>query len=251
MKKSIILAAGSSKRLEILTKDMPKCLLQLNGSTILNYQLDALKKADVDKVYIVTGYMSEMIEERVATLANVIIVKNDKYLTTDNAYSLLLALKQVDSKTDSVIVLDGDIIFDPELLIALAESEFKNVMIVDNTKTITDEDCKVNIRNGYATAIGKQIDGQAVYTSMIKMAGEFLQAFKVEIQIEHSMPEWYSQPLNRLIISRDSLGINEMHIIYSGKLNRCEVDTLEDLINARKIYKMILEKHSKDGSSNR
>jgi len=39
MIKAIILAAGSSKRLRPITDDRPKCLVELNGETILDYQL--------------------------------------------------------------------------------------------------------------------------------------------------------------------------------------------------------------------
>jgi choline kinase len=223
----------------------------LNGVTILDHQIDALLNTNIDKIYIVTGYKSEMIEKHVKTIDRVAIIRNDKYQTTDNAYSLLVALKEVNPDIDSVIVLDGDIIFDPELLNNLSNSKQQNIMIVDNSKTITDEDCKVSLKDGYAIAIGKQVDGQAVYTSMIKMGGQFLNALKIELQTKHNLPEWYSQPLNRLITKQDAAGINEMHIIYSGNLDRCEVDTLADLMNARKVYKKILEKHSKGETFNK
>jgi choline kinase len=225
--------------------------LQLNGDTILDHQIDALQNANIEKIYVVTGYKSEMIEKHINTLDRVTIIRNDRFETTDNAYSLLIALKEVNPDIDSVIVLDGDIVFDPELLNNLSKSQHQNIMIVDNSKTITDEDCKVSLKDDYAIAIGKQVDGQAVYTSMIKMSGQFLDALKIELQAKHTLPEWYSQPLNRLITKQDSAGINEMHIMYSGNLYRCEVDNLDDFVNARNVYKKILEKHSKGGTFNK
>ena len=204
--------------------------------------------ANIDKIYIVTGYKSEIIKKHVKNRDHTTIIENDRYETTDNAYSLFLALMEVNLETDSVVVLDGDIIFDLELLRKLVNSEYQNVMIVDDIKIINEDDCKVRVRNGYAVAIGKHEKGQTVYTSMIKMGGQFLNSFKKEIQIEHSLPEWYSQPLNRLIIQQDSTGKNEMNVICSGDLDRCEIDTVEDYLHARNIYKKICEKQTQGGT---
>ena len=63
----IILAAGKGERMGSLTKDNPKMLIPLgNGKTLLETQLDSIKKSGIKEVSIVTGYKSEKVEKKVA-----------------------------------------------------------------------------------------------------------------------------------------------------------------------------------------
>lgn len=236
MIKAIILAAGSSKRLRPLTNDKPKCLLKLNGTTILDYQITALKKAGINQILLVIGYKKEMIINHTKNINGILFIENNAFDKTDNAYSTLLALRHINPKTDSAIILDGDIIFDPHLLQKLANCKHTNVMIVDNIKPIEPEDCKVKIEKGSATAIGKKVNGQTLYTSMIKIGGTLLNDFISELEKPRSKSEWYSEPLNRLIQQDNSKNIQRIRAIPTENLPRCEIDTWHDLLNARKIY---------------
>ena len=57
--KAIILAAGRGSRMKSLTDEKPKCLVELNGKPLLNWQLEALSGAGIDDIAIVTGYKKE------------------------------------------------------------------------------------------------------------------------------------------------------------------------------------------------
>ena len=61
--KTIILAAGKATRLLPLTKDIPQCLLEVNNKTILERQVGTLKKAGIDDIIVITGYLSDKIEK--------------------------------------------------------------------------------------------------------------------------------------------------------------------------------------------
>ena len=56
---AIILAAGMGTRLRPETNVVPKCLVKVNGKPILEYQLEMLKSAGTNKIYIVGGYLVE------------------------------------------------------------------------------------------------------------------------------------------------------------------------------------------------
>lgn len=239
--KAIILAAGESKRLKPLTKNKPKCLLKINGITILDHQIKALHKLKADQIIVVVGYQKNMIMEHIKGIDKIIIVENDSFRTTDNAYSAFLALHHVNPEVDSVIILDGDILFDFNMLRRLVHSRCVNAMIVDYRKTIEPEDCKVMIKNGFAVAIGKKVNGQAVYTSMIKMGGTMLKDFITEVGKKRSKTEWYSEPLNRLTRRNNLNNVRGICVISTGNLFRCEIDTLNDLLKARSIYKKLRE----------
>src|SRR5215203_6747370 len=66
MKKCIILSAGQGSRLGHLTTDQPKCLIEFNGRTLLDRQLDALAANGVDEVVVVTGFRDDQIEAVIA-----------------------------------------------------------------------------------------------------------------------------------------------------------------------------------------
>lgn len=61
--KAIIMAAGRATRMLPLTKNMPKCLLKINGKTILQHQIDVLKKCGIKEIVIITGHEAEKIEK--------------------------------------------------------------------------------------------------------------------------------------------------------------------------------------------
>jgi choline kinase len=238
--KAIILAAGRSTRLRPLTAEVPKCLLCLNDETILDYQLRRLAKLGIKCALIVTGYKRGLIQKHIERsdydLA-VTIVDNKLFYKTDNAYSLSLALEHVDPAVDAILVLDGDILFEFELLRRLVESPHDNACIVENGKKIEPEDCKIVIKNGSAVSIGKSVPGNTVFTSMIKMSNELLTEFKQALKEPRARLEWYSEPLNRLLLKFPSA----MHVLCTDGMLRCEIDTYDDLVQARAIRQRITQ----------
>ncbi len=59
--KAIILAAGRGSRMKDLTEERPKCLVELRGKALLDWQLEALRAADINEIAIVTGYKRELL----------------------------------------------------------------------------------------------------------------------------------------------------------------------------------------------
>lgn len=236
--KAIILAAGRSTRLRPLTEEVPKCLLRLVDETILDHQISRLAKLEIECALIVVGYKGDLIEshiERSRYGFPVTIVDNKLFHKTDNAYSLSLALEHIDPATDATLVLDGDILFEFDLLRKLVQSSHDNVCVVDPEKKIEPEDCKVLVKNGFAASIGKSVPGNAVYTSMIKISNQLLSEFKQVLKETRARPEWYSEPLNRLLLKHPSA----MHALFTNGMLRCEIDTYNDLLRARALRKKI------------
>ena len=61
--KGIILAAGRGSRMKAMTMDKPKCLVLLNGKSLLARQIGAFRKAGITEIAIVTGYRRELLEQ--------------------------------------------------------------------------------------------------------------------------------------------------------------------------------------------
>jgi choline kinase len=62
--KAIILAAGRGSRMKSLTDERPKCLVQLRGKPLLEWQLESLRAAGISEIAVVTGYKRELLADR-------------------------------------------------------------------------------------------------------------------------------------------------------------------------------------------
>ncbi|MFN0105805.1 MAG: phosphocholine cytidylyltransferase family protein [Bryobacteraceae bacterium] len=59
--RGIVLAAGRGSRMKNLTDDRPKCLIEVRGRPLLEWQITALREAGISEIAIVTGYRREML----------------------------------------------------------------------------------------------------------------------------------------------------------------------------------------------
>ena len=87
---ALILAAGRGNRLLPLTKDRPKCLLEVGGEPILIHQLRALRRAGVRRFEIVTGHGEAIVRALCESLAGdgLTFSHNEHYATTSSLCSL-------------------------------------------------------------------------------------------------------------------------------------------------------------------
>jgi histidinol-phosphate/aromatic aminotransferase/cobyric acid decarboxylase-like protein/CTP:phosphocholine cytidylyltransferase-like protein len=114
--RAIILAAGKGTRLQPLTADLPKCLVEVDGTPLLMRALDALASQGVDEAVIVVGYGGDTIRERIGkSYAQLAIqyVEAPLYETTNNIQSLWDARRFLDQ---DVLLLEADVAFDPDVL---------------------------------------------------------------------------------------------------------------------------------------
>lgn len=112
MKKAVIVAAGLSSRLYPLTENKPKCLLEIGGQTILSRNIALLKSVGIEEIYIVTGYLNNMIEAHIDEVCSYIY--NPYFKHCNNMGSLHFAKPYVNN--EPFIYMHGDIIFTEGLL---------------------------------------------------------------------------------------------------------------------------------------
>lgn len=130
---ALMLAAGKGSRLGKYTKDNTKCMLEVNGKTLLERTIDSLLEANIDKFIIVLGYKKENVinfikEKELDKKINIIYVYNDIYDTTNNIYSLYLAKEYL--KNDDTILLESDIIYDKSIIKKLVDSNYESAAVV-------------------------------------------------------------------------------------------------------------------------
>ena len=84
--RGIILAAGRGSRINEYSKMHPKCLIKIKNKTLLNWQIEAMKKAGINQISIVTGYKKEFLN-----LKGIKSFENKKWEFTNMVYSLFCA----------------------------------------------------------------------------------------------------------------------------------------------------------------
>ncbi|WP_028043611.1 NTP transferase domain-containing protein [Candidatus Stoquefichus massiliensis] len=87
---AIILAAGIGLRMTPINKDMPKGFVEIYGKTITENIIEKLHNVGITEIHIVVGYMKEQYEHLIDKYGIHLIV-NNRYLETNNIYSLYLA----------------------------------------------------------------------------------------------------------------------------------------------------------------
>ena len=91
---AIILAAGMGKRLKELTQNQTKCMIKVNGVTLIERMLHQIEKQKVSRIVIVVGYEGQKLIDYIDTLhitTPIVYVENSIYDKTNNIYSLALA----------------------------------------------------------------------------------------------------------------------------------------------------------------
>lgn len=113
--KAIILAAGRGSRMKNLTEEQPKCLAELRGKPLLEWQLTALKLAGIEEIAIVTGYKRELLSNYGLTEFH-----NSRWAETNMVSSLACAQEWL--QAGPCIVSYSDIFYDSRAVISLMGS---------------------------------------------------------------------------------------------------------------------------------
>lgn len=130
--KVIILAAGQGTRLRPLTDDRPKCMVEINGKSIIARQIDTMKTCGIEEkdINIVTGYRGDQLRKFFAD-TKINFIDNADYETTNMVCSLMCAHDLME-KEDDIIVSYGDIIYTSEVFSKILCETNEISVIVDN-----------------------------------------------------------------------------------------------------------------------
>ncbi len=130
--KVIILAAGQGTRLRPLTDNCPKCMVKVNGKSIIERQLETMYACGIkeDDITIITGYRNDVLKDYFKNMGLHFIV-NEEYETTNMVCSLMCARKIMESEED-ILISYGDIIYNTDVLNKVLASESDSSVIVDD-----------------------------------------------------------------------------------------------------------------------
>ncbi len=135
----LILAAGMGKRLKGLTKDNTKCMVQVNGVSLIDRMLHQLDRLGLSRIVIVIGYEGKKLVEYIQALdisTYICYVENPIYDKTNNIYSLALAKNYLIE--EDTLLLESDLIFEDSVLETLLEDKRETLALVDKYENWMD-----------------------------------------------------------------------------------------------------------------
>ena len=135
---ALILAAGQGRRLLPLTEDRPKCLLALGERNFIEFQIDALRRAGVSDIGIVTGFYSEDVRKACGPERR--YFHNADFETTNSLYSFMQAGDYVNQ---GCLLFNSDVVFHPALLDLLLNDPLPNVLLADFDAKLGEEEMKI------------------------------------------------------------------------------------------------------------
>ena len=239
---AVILAAGQGTRLRPLTDYCPKCLVEVQGKPILQYQLEALCDAGVRKCVIVIGHRAAQVRNSFGTRfrdLSIKYVENEIFDRTNNIYSLWLARREI---TEDLLLMEGDLIFEPALLMDLLAVPYENAAVVDRFQPFMNG--TVILAHGdTASAMVLKLDqprdfdyGPALKTvNIYKFSSQ-----AISDQLMPALADYVSLGLTdhyyEIAISRAiAEGAIRLHVVHVGSRAWTEIDTVEDLVDAERM----------------
>ena len=139
---AIILAAGMGKRLRELTQNNTKCMVRVNGVTLIDRMLHQIEKHHLSRVVIVVGYEGQKLIDYIGTLGiqtPIVFIDNPVYDRTNNIYSLALAKDWL--LREDTLLFESDIIFEDAVLDALVSDPRDTIALVDKYESWMDGTC--------------------------------------------------------------------------------------------------------------
>jgi len=240
----VILAAGMGRRLGNLTAHDTKCMLEVNGETLIKRSLDIISQFKISRIILVVGFARQRLIDYLGNSYKGIPIKyieNKIYDKTNNIYSLYLA-KEYLSQEDTLL-LESDLIYEKEIINKLLNQSFPNLAVVDKYKSWMDGTVvTLNKDDDILSIIPKKnfehsnIPNYYKTVNIYKFSKEFMKKSYLPFLEAYSSAlghnEYYEQVL-RVLLTLEQQNLKAVRL--SGE-KWYEIDDVQDLNNAEAIF---------------
>lgn len=234
---ALMLAAGMGKRLGKYTENATKCMVRVNGKTLIEYAIESLIAVGIKKLTLVVGYKREVLKEFLNGKYKEIeinYIDNDVYDTTNNIYSLYMA-KDVLAQDDTIL-LESDLIFDKKIISELINNKNSNLAVVSPFESWMDGTCAVldeqNVIKGILgktefdwNNVSKYYKTVNIYKFSKKFAANIYMPFLKAYQTAYGKNEYYETVLK--VISFLGNSTFKAHVVDGSRWY--EIDDPADL----------------------
>jgi choline kinase len=233
--KAVILAAGMGTRLGAHAQGNPKCLLEIDGSTLLERSLTNLSDAGIRDAVIVLGFRGEAIIELIGNKYNgidITYVENPEYENTGNMYSLAQAKDVLKSDT---MILEGDLIYQGDAITRLIEAPEEDVILVGRLLHHGDDVFIRTNEHGHITHLGVKMENKeeavGALLGISKYSPEFME--KLFAQANRDFAQGNTNFHYEETVLETSNSGHPIHALICHDIHWTEVDNENDLKRAR------------------
>lgn len=230
---AILLSAGQGSRLLPLTAERPKCLIEFSGRTLIEWQIEMLARGGVKRIDVVTGFMTDMVEERLSSLndprVTVTCHFNPFFKVADNLGSCWIVRDQMQ---DDFLILNGDTLVSQEIVARVQQgSDWPIAVTVDVKPAYDSDDMKVSRgENGRLARIGKTLtaeESNAESIGFLAFRGDGADLFRETVRQTMRTPDgvnhWYLKVID-MIADSGKVGTASIE-----GMDWAEVDFLNDI----------------------
>lgn len=242
--KAIILAAGMGSRLKNITKDKTKCMVEVNGESLIKRLLKQLEKYTLEEIVIVTGYKEEILKEYINNLGIKTRIKfynNDIYDKTNNIYSLGLVEKEL--LNNDILLIESDLIFEDKLLENIINSSYKNLAVVSEYESWMDGTCvRLDDENNVVDFISSQrfsfneVENLYKTVNIYKLSKEFNQKYYIPFLKAYISSKGTNQYYESVFETLIKIIPNELKGLKIEGLKWYEIDDKQDLDIAESLF---------------
>lgn len=242
--KAIILAAGMGSRLKNITKDKTKCMVEVNGESLIKRLLKQLEKYTLEEIVIVTGYKEEILKEYINNLGIKTKIKfynNDIYDKTNNIYSLGLVEKEL--LNNDILLIESDLIFEDKLLENIINSSYKNLAVVSEYESWMDGTCvRLDDENNVVDFISSQrfsfneVENLYKTVNIYKLSKEFNQKYYIPFLKAYISSKGTNQYYESVFETLIKIIPNELKGLKIEGLKWYEIDDKQDLDIAESLF---------------
>ena len=239
--KAIILAAGKSSRLANINQGLPKACIKLNSEeSLIDRTINLLLKNNFSKITIILGFAADEARSLIKKkwqkdLDKLKFLINDDFENKDNIYSVYLCRDLLDDET---FLFNSDLVFDEKILqLALDKKSHseKSFLIVDDHKTLVDEDMKIALQNQHIIRVSKSLDNDSAngeYIGLMYINNHDAKIYGQELESLikcNDVKRHYEYALDRILKKID------LDLVSTQGLSWAEVDTEVDLEKAKSL----------------
>lgn len=246
--KAIILSAGHGRRLLPMTAEIPKCLLDIQGRTVVEWQIDHLIENGVSDITVVTGYGADQVEallDRRYGPGKTRTLYNPFFDVADNLATVWMARGEL---TGDFLLLNGDTLFEPAIIRRLLDSPPRPITLARDHKSRYDsDDMKVCLDGNRLLGIGKDLEtdsvgGESIGVLLFRAEGGtlFRDAIEQTMRSPAALQQWYLSVIDKLAAGGH---------VWSQSIHGLEWGELDYPVDLDKALKMVARWLSGEGGS--
>ncbi len=236
---AVILAAGRARRIGDIGRNLPKCLLEIDGRSLIEYSLENLVRGGISKITIVTGHCDGSIQQAFGDNFHgvpILYKYNPHYETTGSVLSLLVGART--EETGDLVVVESDILYHPRFIEEVLNATATTIMVADASGSgdevfiCSAPDDRLCYLGKAATASRRQ-QSLGEFAGITRLSAGFCRIYKQwaqRLSDEGKADGHYEE----LIFALARTGL-EVRVKHCPSVAWTEVDTPEDLDRARNI----------------